>query len=53
MAFVLAGQMIGFFTNVDGSNGSTVSLVCYIISAVILVLGYVYAAVGNKEKTVA
>ena len=53
MAFVLAGQMIGFFTNVDGSNGSTVSLVCYIISAVILVLGYIYAAVGSKEKTAA
>ncbi len=53
MAFVLAGQMISFFTNVDGSNGSSVSLVCYIISAVILVLGYVYAAVGSKEKTAA
>ena len=50
MAFVLAGQMIGFFTNVDGSNGSTVTLVCYGVSIVILVLGYVYAAIGNKEK---
>ena len=51
MAFVLAGQMIGFFTNVDGSNGSSVSLVCYIVSAVILVLGYVYAAIGSKKET--
>ena len=53
MAFVLAGQMISFFTNVDGSNGSTVTLVCYGVSIVILVLGYIYAAVGSKEKTAA
>ena len=50
MAFVLAGQMIGFITNVDGSNASSVSLVCYIVSAVILVLGYVYAFIGRKKE---
>jgi len=50
MAFVLAGQMISFITNVDGSNASTVSMVCYIVAAVILVLGYAYAFIGAKKK---
>lgn len=50
MAFVLAGQMISFITNVDGSNGGTVKMVCYIIAAVILVLGYVYAFIGRKKE---
>ena len=51
MAFVLAGQMISFITNVDGSNASTVSLVCYIVAAVILVAGYAYAFAGSKKKS--
>ena len=51
MAFVLAGQMISFITNVDGSNGSVVSMVCYIVAAVILVAGYAYAFAGAKKKS--
>jgi len=51
MAFVLAGQMISFITNVDGSNGSVVSLVCYIVAAVILVAGYAYAFANSKKKS--
>jgi len=50
MAFVLAGQMIGFFTNVDGSNASTVSMVCYIISVVLLVVFAIFGYTGKKKE---
>ena len=42
MAFVLAGQMIDFF------GGSPV--IWYVVSAVILVVFWIFAAVGNKKE---
>ena len=50
MALVLAGQIVAFFTNVDGSNAASVETVSYIVSFVILAVGYVYAIVGNKKE---
>jgi len=48
MAFILAGQMIDFFKPFEGT--SNVELICYIISGVLLVLFWIFAAVGNKKK---
>ena len=48
MAFVLAGQMIDFFK--CDANAAVVELVCYIISAVLLVVFWVVAFVGGRKK---
>ena len=50
MALVLAGQIVAFFTNVDGSNAASVETVSYIVSFIILIIGYIYAIVGNKKE---
>ena len=51
MALVLAGQIVAFFTNVDGSNAASVEQISYIVSFIILVVGYLYAIIGNKKTT--
>lgn len=43
MAFVLAGQLQGFFKNASSN-------VIYIISGVVLVAFWIFAAVGNKKE---
>ena len=48
MAFVLAGQMIDFFK--CDANAAVVELVCYIISAALLVVFWVVALVGGRKK---
>ena len=48
MAFVLAGQMIDFFKS--DANAAVVELVCYIISAALLVVFWVVALVGGRKK---
>ena len=50
MAFVLAGQMTGFFAALDGHNYAQVELICYIISAALLVVFWVVAFVGGRKK---
>ena len=50
MALVLAGQIVAFFTNVDGSNAASVETISYIVSFIILVVGYLYAIIGNKKE---
>ena len=50
MAFVLAGQMIDFFSTSE--NAATVVPACYIISAALLVIFAVVAYVGKKKTKV-
>ena len=47
----VAGQMTGFFAALDGHNYAQVELICYIISAALLVLFWVVAFVGGRKKT--
>ena len=48
MTFVLAGQMIGFFATAD--NSKTVTIACYAISAVVLVVFAIVGYTGKKNK---
>lgn len=48
MAFVLAGQMIDFFST--EANSAVVVPACYIIAAVLLVVFWVVAFVGGRKK---
>ena len=48
MAFVLAGQMIDFFST--AANSAVVVPACYIIAAVLLVVFWVVAFVGGRKK---
>ena len=50
MAFVLAGQMIDYFSTSE--NAATVVPACYIISAALLVIFAVVAYVGKKKTKV-
>ena len=50
MAFVLAGQMIDFFSTSE--NAATVVPACYIVSAALLVIFAVVAYVGKKKTKV-
>ena len=49
MIFVLAGQILSFFANVDGSNAAAVELIGYGVGVVVLLLGIVYALAGKKK----
>lgn len=50
MAFVLSGMLIDNLTSYNVDNGATVKLVCYCVSAALLVIFAVVAYVGNKKK---
>ena len=49
MAFVLAGQLKGFFTKYDGSNAAAVGTASYIIAGIVLVAGYLVGYLGSKK----
>ena len=42
--------MTGFFAALDGHNYAQVELICYIISAALLVVFWVVAFVGGRKK---
>ena len=50
MVLVLAGQLIDFITPINGEGVSTVKIFSYVISIVILVVFWIFAAVKNKKK---
>ena len=54
MAFVLAGQMIDFFgTNADTGEMLVNPVIWYVIAGVLLVVFWIFAAVGNKKEETA
>ena len=50
MAFVLAGQMIDFFVSLTVDNRATVSAICYVISAAILLFFWIITLVLDKKE---
>lgn len=50
MALVLAGQMMSYFTKVDGTNAGQVELISYLIAGALLALFAVIAYTGNKNR---
>ncbi len=52
MAFVLAGMLIDNLTSYNVNNGSTIQLVCYCVSAALLVIFAIVAYTGNKKTKV-
>lgn len=50
MAFVLAGQMIDFFVSLTVDNRATVSAICYVISAAVLLFFWVVTMILDKKE---
>ena len=51
MAFILAGQLLGFFQDTNAANASKVELIIYIVSGVLLIASWVLAIIKSKKAS--